>query len=60
VKPGTMILHSRADDVIPFTDSEELVRISGLPASALIEVGTVHRLANPEPLVRMLKACELS
>jgi hypothetical protein len=24
-KPGTVILHSRADDVIPFADSEELV-----------------------------------
>ena len=31
VKPGTVILHSRADDVIPFADSEELVRNSGLP-----------------------------
>ena len=39
VKPGTMILHSRADDVVPFADSEELVRNSGLPASALVEVG---------------------
>ena len=53
-----VILHSRADDVIPFTDSEELVRISGLPASALIEVGTDHRLADPEPLAAMLQACE--
>src|SRR5262245_20239102 len=44
VKPGTAILHSRAADVVPFSDSEELVRISGLPASALIEIGTDHRL----------------
>src|SRR6266568_2858866 len=50
VKPGTVILHSRADDVIPFADSEELVRKSGLPASALVEVGTDHRLADQEPL----------
>ena len=57
VKPGTVILHSRADDVVPFADSEELVRNSGLPASALIEVGTDHRLADPEPLAAMLKAC---
>jgi hypothetical protein len=60
VEPGTVILHSRADDVIPFAGSEELVRISGLPVSALIEVGTDHRLAGPEPLDRMLKACGLS
>jgi hypothetical protein len=58
VKPGTVILHSRADDVVPFADSEELVKNSGLPAAALIEVGTNHRLADPEPLVRMLRACE--
>ena len=31
VKPGTVILHSRADDVVPFADSEELVKNSGLP-----------------------------
>ena len=58
VKPGTVILHSRADDVVPFADSEELVRNSGLPASALIEVGKDHRLADQEPLERMLEACE--
>ena len=52
-----MILHSRADDVVPFADSEELVRNSGLPASALIEVGDDHRLADPEPLAAMLEAC---
>jgi hypothetical protein len=53
VKPGTVILHSRADDVLPFADSEELVRTSGLPATALIEVGTDHRLADPESLEAM-------
>ena len=58
VKPGTVIFHSRADDVVPFAHSEELVRNSGLPSSALIEVGTDHRLADPEPLRRMLEACE--
>ena len=58
VKPGTLILHSRADDVVPFADSEELVRNSGLPASALIEVGNDHRLADPEPLAAMLRECQ--
>jgi hypothetical protein len=53
-KPGSVILHSRADDVIPFADSEELARNSG---ATLIEVGTDHRLADPEPLAAMLKAC---
>jgi hypothetical protein len=57
VPPGTVILHSRLDDVVPFADSEELMRNSGLPMAALIETGTDHRLADPEPLNRMLHAC---
>jgi hypothetical protein len=57
VKAGMVILHSKADDVITFTDSEELVRNSGLLASALIEVGTAHRMAEPEPLEATLRAC---
>ena len=55
VKAGTVILHSRADDVIPFADSEELANISG---ATLIEVGNDHRLADPESLTAMLRACE--
>ena len=58
VKPGTVILHSRADDVILFANSEELVRNSSLPTSALIEVGNDHRLADLEPLEMMLGACD--
>ena len=58
VTAGTTILHSRADDTIPFADSEELVRNSGLPASTLIEVGADHRLADVGSLETMLRACE--
>jgi hypothetical protein len=58
VKAVTVVLHSRADGVVPFADSEELVRNSGLPASSLIEVGGDHRLADPEPMAVMLRACE--
>ena len=57
VKPNTIILHSRADDVIPFADSEELITNSGLPPEKLIEVGDDHRLADDEPLEAMLEAC---
>ena len=58
VKPNSIILHSRQDDVVPFGDSEELVRNSGLRPETLIEVGRDHRLADPEPLGTMLEACE--
>jgi hypothetical protein len=60
VKSGTVILHSRADDVIPFAESGELVRNSGLPESALIVVGNDHRLADPASLKAMLRVCELA
>ena len=56
VKPGTVILHSRADDVVPFADSEELVRNSGLPLDDVDRGRNDHRLADPEPLAAMLKA----
>jgi pimeloyl-ACP methyl ester carboxylesterase len=58
VKPGTVILHSEADEVIPFAESRELVLVSGLPESALVIVGNDHRLADPESLRAMLEACE--
>jgi len=58
LKPNSVILHSRADDVIPFSDSEELVAQSGLLREMLIEVGNDHRLADPEQLKAMLNTCE--
>jgi len=58
VKRGTVILHSRADDVVPFADSEELVQNSHLPTETLVEVGSDHRLADPESLQVMLRSCE--
>lgn len=59
VRSNAVILHSRADDVIPFADSKELVRNSGLPAYTLMEVGNDHRLADPESLEVMLEACKV-
>jgi alpha-beta hydrolase superfamily lysophospholipase len=58
VKPNTIILHSQADEVVPFTDSQELVRNCGLAESALIVAGREHRLADEESLKKMLEAVE--
>ena len=58
VKPGTVILHSEADDVVPIANTRELVARSALPATALIIVGNDHRLADPEPLAALLAAVE--
>jgi hypothetical protein len=59
VKPKTIILHSSQDDVVPFADSLELLVNSGLPADALVPVGTDHRLADPPTLAAMGWACRL-
>lgn len=58
VKPGTIILHSEADETIPFDDSQELLRNSGLRESALVVVGHEHRLADKESLAKMLEVVE--
>jgi hypothetical protein len=58
VKQGTLILHSQADETIPFTESQELLRNSGLEESALIVVEHEHRLADEESLKMMLEAVE--
>ncbi|MEN6407168.1 MAG: hypothetical protein ABFC77_11935 [Thermoguttaceae bacterium] len=58
VKPNTLILHSKADEVVPFADSVELIRNGHLPPESLIDVGTEHRLADEESLKKMLEAVE--
>ena len=57
IKPGSLVFHSRLDDVIPFEDSEELVARSGLPSETVVQVGADHRLADPGSLQAMLAAC---
>lgn len=59
VKPNTLILHSRADEVIPLEDSEDLIRRSKMHSDTLIEVGTDHRLADHSSLSVMHWACQL-
>jgi len=58
VKPNTIILHSRADETVPFADSVELVENSKLRPEALIETGHEHRLADEESLQAMVRAVE--
>lgn len=59
VKPGTLILHAVEDEVVPFSDSQELLRHSGLDeASALIVTGHEHRLADPAALQALLDAVQ--
>lgn len=58
VKAGTLILHAVSDEVIPYTDSLELLRNSHLPENSLISVGSDHRLSDAEPLRAMLAALE--
>jgi hypothetical protein len=48
----------RGRGLVPIDDSRELLKNSGLPDSALIVVGTEHRLADEESLEMMLRAVE--
>src|SRR5207249_205497 len=48
VKPGTVILHSEQDDVIPPADSRELLRNSLLPESALVTEQVCHAAGGPQ------------
>jgi len=53
VKAGTQILHSREDEVVPFEDTLELLRNSGLGESGLIVTGENHRLCDLLSLAEM-------
>ncbi|QDU80497.1 hypothetical protein Pla110_22270 [Polystyrenella longa] len=59
LKSNSVILHSRFDDVVPFTDSKELFANSGLPPETLIAVGNDHSLTDEESLSVLLWACDL-
>ena len=59
LRANSAILHSRADEVVAFSDSEELVACSGLPSEILIEIGNDHRLADAASLSVMLWVCDL-
>ena len=59
LKPNSLILHSPMDEVIPFSESEELIASSGLPSETLMEIGSDHRLGDESSLSVMLWACQL-
>jgi len=46
-----VVLHSPNDDVVPYSDSEELAEIGGYE---LFDVGKCHRMSDPQAL-RALK-----
>lgn len=52
-----IIIHSPADDVVPFEDSLELVARSGLKDDRLWRIGADHRLADTDALSAMIRAC---
>jgi hypothetical protein len=52
------LLHPRADDMIPFADSNDLLRNVDISEDMLTEVGDDHQLADPEPLDRMQQECQ--
>jgi len=57
VPPGTIILHSKEDETVPFEDSLELLANSGLGDGSLVVTGGDHRLSDADSLRRLLDAC---
>lgn len=57
IADNVLVLHSRHDPIIPFSDSIELIARSHLPLDRLIEIGSDHRLADRVSLQTMLNAC---
>lgn len=55
VKPGTRILHSPHDELIPINDSRELVRRSGLEPDALWEIGERHGMSDEPALAALVE-----
>jgi hypothetical protein len=53
----SIILHSSKDEVVDFDGSVELRAASGLPLSALRDVGFEHRMACQESLAALATAC---
>jgi len=57
-KPGTRILHSEHDEVVPVEDSRELVRESGLPEEHLVVVGENHKMTDEAAFGALLELIE--
>jgi hypothetical protein len=56
VPESALILHSQDDEVIPFAETQELLRNSGLTNTSLIITGHEHRLADPDSLRAMYES----
>jgi predicted esterase YcpF (UPF0227 family) len=57
---STILLHSRDDEVIPFHESERLLRSHGLPPENLRAVGSEHSLNDQEVAEALLDAVSAS
>lgn len=59
-RPGTVVIHSQGDEVIPLADSRDLVAASGLSPSALVVAGLDHYMVDAEAFAALegaLAAC---
>ncbi len=58
VKPGTVILHSAHDDVVPIEGSRELLQRSGLSDDHLVVAGENHRMVDEAAFGALLEIIE--
>ncbi len=57
-KPGTMILHSEHDEVVPIDGSRELLRQSGVPEDHLVVAGENHKMTDEAAFEALLELIE--
>jgi alpha-beta hydrolase superfamily lysophospholipase len=58
VKPGTVVLHSEGDEVVPIDDSRALVAASRLQADALVVAGIDHNMVDEEAFRALIGVLE--
>ena len=57
-KPGSRILHSAYDDVVPIENSRRLVQESGLPDDCLVVAGENHRMVDEAAFAALVAMIE--
>ena len=56
LKPETIVIHSPDDEIIPFSESQQLFEQHGLPSVNLLSVGTDHSLNDSSAATVLLQS----
>lgn len=60
MKPGTIVIHSENDAVIPIEDSREAIAASGLPLESLVVSGADHNMVDDQAFDALMRAITMA